>query len=156
LRHGVFPRFVSRFGSHAYSTRSPSFSPALAHGRGLLVLGDQLTEPCNDIIVVSMGFPQDTVDIPGLSSDQRKHLLGQCVDANVGMWIALAIGYAASSEVALPCAVSFPHTWMFDTGATSHMLASFFDSSSYAHMPRRWISGLCAYVVGSGTIHLTF
>eukprot|EP00873_Tetraselmis_striata_P021843 jgi/Tetstr1/442107/TSEL_030264.t1 len=50
-------------------------------------------------------------------------------------------------ESALPSIHTFPHKWIFDSGATSHMVARYEDYSDYQTIPRRWISGLGAYAV---------
>eukprot|EP00873_Tetraselmis_striata_P004992 jgi/Tetstr1/425256/TSEL_015709.t1 len=155
LQHGLFSKFVSRRGSYAYRMTTATTDAPAVPGKSMLLLDGEPATPCLDIVAVSMGFPADTLDIPGLSLDQRRMMLGACIDANIGKWLALAIVKASASEVALPSIKSFPQSWVLDTGATSHMVANISDFADYKPISPRWIHGLCARAVGIGTVRTT-
>eukprot|EP00873_Tetraselmis_striata_P003478 jgi/Tetstr1/423742/TSEL_014374.t1 len=155
LQHGLFSKFVSRRGSYAYRMTTATTDAPAVPGKSMLLLDGEPETPCLDIVAVSMGFPADTLDIPGLSLDQRRMMLGACIDANIGKWLALAIVKASASEVALPSIKSFPLSWVLDTGATSHMVANISDFADYKPISPRWIHGLCARAVGIGTVRTT-
>eukprot|EP00873_Tetraselmis_striata_P046577 jgi/Tetstr1/466841/TSEL_011299.t1 len=141
LRHSKFGKFVSRKGSFAH--RMHGSTP----GSSMLLHNGVYEEAPTDIKCISMGFDANAVDFPEVSADLRRRIIGACVDSNVARWLMAAISSASKDESALPSIHTFPHKWIFDSGATSHMVAQYEDYSDYQTIPRRWISGLGAYAV---------
>eukprot|EP00873_Tetraselmis_striata_P022573 jgi/Tetstr1/442837/TSEL_003214.t1 len=141
LRHSKFGKFVSRKGSFAH--RMHGSTP----GSSMLLHNGVYEEAPTDIKCISMGFDANAVDFPEVSADMRRRIIGACVDSNVARWLMAAISSASKDESALPSIHTFPHKWIFDSGATSHMVAQYEDYSDYQTIPRRWISGLGAYAV---------
>ncbi len=68
-------------------------------GLGLLIHKNKLKEPTADIKEVLMGNPLGDTAAPGLSEEQRRHLLGQCIDINL---LACARAYTPQSIPTLP------------------------------------------------------
>jgi hypothetical protein len=85
LAHTVFPKFLSRLGSHAY--RMHGDKP----GRGMLQYHDQWAEPNCDIRAVAMGFPRDHLQAADITEPVRHRLLGSCIDGNILAWLADAL-----------------------------------------------------------------
>eukprot|EP00873_Tetraselmis_striata_P004193 jgi/Tetstr1/424457/TSEL_014986.t1 len=141
LRHSKFGKFVSRKGSFAH--RMHGSTP----GSSMLLHNGVYEEAPTDIKCISMGFDANAVDFPEVSADLRRRIIGACVDSNVARWLMAAISSASKDESALPSIHTFPHKWIFDSGATSHMVARYEEYSDYQTIPRRWISGLGAYAV---------
>eukprot|EP00873_Tetraselmis_striata_P000672 jgi/Tetstr1/420936/TSEL_011997.t1 len=141
LRHSKFGKFVSRKGSFAH--RMHGSTP----GSSMLLHNGVYEEAPIDIKCVSMGFDANAVVFPEVSADLRRCIIGACVGSNVARWLMAAISSASKDESALPSIHTFPHKWIFDSGATSHMVAPYEDYSDYETIPRRWISGLGAYAV---------
>eukprot|EP00873_Tetraselmis_striata_P040637 jgi/Tetstr1/460901/TSEL_006057.t1 len=145
LRHSKFGKFVSRKGSFAH--RMPGSAP----GSSMLLHNGVYEEATTDIKCISMGFDANAVDFPEVSADLRRRIIGACVDSNVARWLMAPISSASKDESALPRIHTFPHKWIFDSGATSHTVAQYEDYSDYQTIPRRWISGLGAYAVAQTT-----
>eukprot|EP00873_Tetraselmis_striata_P038556 jgi/Tetstr1/458820/TSEL_045204.t1 len=141
LRHSKFGKFVSRKGSFAH--RMHGSTP----GSSMLLHNGVYEEAPTDIKCISTGFDANTVDFPEVSADLRRRIIGACVDSNVARWLMAAISSASKDESALPSIYTFPHKWIFDSGATSHMVSQYEDYSDYQTIPRRWISGLGAYAM---------
>ena len=82
----LLPRFGTRSPSpHQYAYGSP---PA----RGLLLHGWIITSPSPKIRELLMGFTRGDTTAPGLTPEQRIHLLGQCTDLNILTWTLSATG----------------------------------------------------------------
>ena len=73
----ALPKFVCYPKSHKF--RLHRGRPAL----GLLINNNVLREPIADVREVLMGFSGGDTAAPGLSEEQRRHLLGQCIDINL-------------------------------------------------------------------------
>ena len=56
-------------------------------GPGLLLHNNTLQEPTADIREALMGFTPGDTAAPTLTEEQRRHLLGQCIDINLLSWL---------------------------------------------------------------------
>ena len=77
----ALPKFVCYPNSHKFRTHKGRPGP------GLLIHNNELKEPTADIREVLMGFRMRDTAAPGLSEEQRRHLLGQCIDINLLTWL---------------------------------------------------------------------
>ncbi len=99
LAHSVFPKFLSRLGSHAYRLHGET------PGRGMLQHIDQWAEPNCDIRAVAMGFPRDHLQAAPITEAVRHRLLGSCIDGHILGWLADAICATAPT----------PSAWLTDS-----------------------------------------
>ena len=77
LAQTVFPKFLSRIGSHAYRLHGATPS------RGMVQHKNQWAEPNCDIKSHAMGFPRDHLTAAPMIEAVRHRLLGSCIDGNI-------------------------------------------------------------------------
>ena len=81
----AIPKMVCYKGSHAF--RFKRIRGRVLPGPGMLYKNGVLTEPDADVAEIFMGFHPGDTAAPGLASDQRRHLMGQCIDINLFSWL---------------------------------------------------------------------
>ena len=153
LAQSVFPKFVSRLGSHAY--RMHGDKP----GSGMLLFNGNYTEPNCDIRALAMGFPQDYHTHPNVKMIDRHRLLGSCIDGNICRWLVDALCSPTPVPTAyLTSTPRPPAAWniLLDSGASSHMWGDLteFDSYSPFSTGPLLVSGLKALAYGTGTVRV--
>ena len=82
----VLPKFVTYKGSYAFRFRKGRPQLGLLYHRESGG-GWELCEPSADIREVAMGFRLGTTAGAGLSEQERRHLLGNCIDLNLLTWL---------------------------------------------------------------------
>ena len=131
------PKFVSRPGSWCFRD-----------GRGgMLLHNGTLAEPCADIREVCMGLPLGATAAHGLSEQQRRHVLGNCIDPNV----AEAFIHAAISCEPDDAEHQAGVVWTLDSGCTSHINSFSTEINQMRTIPARRIGGISCTSTSVGT-----
>ena len=105
----ALPKFVCYKGSHAFRIKRGLPGP------GMLYHEDVLREPdSRRVRALLLGFHPDDIADPGLSEDQRCHLLGQCIDINLFSWSVNTVApasthYSDLEEVPVPPSLQPTH-----------------------------------------------
>ena len=147
----VFPKFLSRIGSHAYRLHGATSS------RGMLQHKSQWAEPNCDIRSLAMGFPRDHLTAAPMTEAVRHRVLGSFIDGNILSWLADALCSSSptpSTWLASSPTPPAPWTIYLDSGSSSHMWGDLSEFTSYAPHPNGpiWVGGIKAVSYGSGTV----
>lgn len=153
LSQKIFPKFLSRIGSHAFRLHNSVL------GSGMLQYNGQWTKPDCDIRALAMGFPRDHLATPTISTTDRHRLIGSCIDGNITKWFvdALCASTTSPSELFMhnPCPPQ-PWTIYLDSGSSAHMwgdLTKFTDYTPHLGGPV-WVGGIKFLSYGSGTVYM--
>ena len=146
-----FPKFMSRFGSWAYS-----FTADGGPGPGMLLHNDVLQEPSPDIKEMAMGYPRGSTAAGGVNPSMRHKVMGACMDHNIARWLLPAarqpdkhhtserptayINYQHNSH-------TFPDQWIVDGGATSHFSGHESDFISLEPIPPKLVKGMNLHAI---------
>lgn len=85
LSRSVFPKFLSRVGSHAF--RFHGSTPR----NGMLQHLGRRVEPYCDIRALAMGFSHDHLTTQAVTDAERHRLLGSCIEGSISAWLVNAL-----------------------------------------------------------------
>ena len=92
----ALPKLVCFPGSHAFRVKNGRPGP------GMMFHEDDLKEPDATVADVLLGFEAGDTSAEGLSDQQRRHLLGQCIDMNLLTWLVKTISPIPAPPICPP------------------------------------------------------